>query len=179
MRIVNKTFAQLGGLAETSKGVVLVGASAKSISEVAKTEKQNLFIQVFDPLAKNLSSSVFVGGSTRSGATSFDINDNNNLPLTEISDYGVNWLTNYTDKNVIAPQVVVGDDRIIILWTENSRSYSEAFYMVLTAGGEIITPATSLGRLKLNSYEMPIYYNGLVYWAYAYNGKIRVVSIQP
>ena len=179
MRIVNKTFAQLGGLAETSKGVVLVGASAKSISEEAKTEKQNLFIQVFDPLARNLSSSVFVGGSTRSGATSFDINDNNNLPLTEISDYGVNWLTNYTDKNVIAPQVVVGDDRIIILWTENSRSYSEAFYMVLTAGGEIITPATSLGRLKLNSYEMPIYYNGLVYWAYAYNGKIRVVSIQP
>ena len=58
MCIVNKTFAQLGGLAETSKGVVLAGASAKSISEKAKTEKQNLFIQIFDPLASNLSSSV-------------------------------------------------------------------------------------------------------------------------
>ena len=179
MWIVNQTFAQLGGLAETSKGVVLVGASAKSISEEAKTEKQNLFIQIFDPLAKNLSSSVFVGGGTRSGATSVDIYDNNNTPLTKISDYGVIWLTNYMDKNVIAPQVVVGDECIIILWTENSQYASEAFYMVLTLDGDVITPATSLGRLKLNSYEMPIYHNGLVYWAYAYDGKIRVVSIQP
>lgn len=40
MYIVNTTFAQLGGLVETSKGVALVGASAKSISEKAKSEKQ-------------------------------------------------------------------------------------------------------------------------------------------
>jgi len=179
MCIVNKTFAQLGGLAETSKGVVLAGASAKSISEKAKTEKQNLFIQIFDPLASNLSSSVFVGGKTRSGATSFDIYDNNNSPLTKVLDYGVIWLTNYTDKDVIAPQVVVGDDRIIILWTENSQPATESFYMVLSADGDVITPATSLGSLKLNSYEMPIYHNGHVCWAYAYDGKIRVASIQP
>lgn len=50
MYIVNKTFAQFGGLAETSRGVVLVGASAKSIGEEAKTEKQNLFVQIFNPL---------------------------------------------------------------------------------------------------------------------------------
>lgn len=179
MSIVNKTYAQLGGLAETSKGVVLVGASARSISEAAKTEKQNLFIQIFDPLAKELSSSMFVGGTTRSGETSFDINDNKNSPLTKVTDYGVIWLTNYTDKNVIAPQVVVADDRIVILWAEDSTSVSEAFYMVLSAGGDVITPATSLGIRKLNSYEMPIYHNGLVYWAYTYNGKLRVVSIKP
>ncbi|PAD74117.1 copper amine oxidase N-terminal domain-containing protein [Paenibacillus campinasensis] len=178
MSIVNKTFAQLGGLAETSKGVVLVGASAKSISEAAKMEKQNLFIQIFDPLAKELSPSTFVGGSSRSGATSFDINDNKNSPLTEVTDYGVVWLTNYTDKNVIAPQVVVADDRIVILWTEDSKPAPESFYMVLSAGGDVITPATSLGRIQLNSYEMPIYHNGLVYWAYTYNGKLRVVSIK-
>ncbi|WP_409346097.1 hypothetical protein [Paenibacillus sp. MBLB4367] len=179
MSIVNKTFAQLGGLAETSKGVVLVGASAKSISEAAKTEKQNLFIQIFDPLAKELSSSTVVGGTTRSGATSFDINDNKNSPLTNVTDYGVIWLTNYTDKNVITPQVVVADDHIVILWTENSKSVSESFYMVLSAGGDVITPATSLGIKNLNSYEVPIYHNGLVYWAYTYNGKLRVVSIKP
>ncbi len=179
MYIVNTTFAQLGGLAETSKGVVLAGASAKSISEASKTEKQNLFIQIFNPLAKALSPSAFVGGSTRSGATSFDINDNQNSPLTDVTDYGVIWLTNHTDKDVIAPQVVVADDRIVLLWTENNELVSESFYMVLTAGGDVITPATSLGRLNLNSYEVPIYYNGLVYWAYAYNGKLRVVSIKP
>ena len=51
--------------------------------------------------------------------------------------------------------------------------------MVLSADGDVITPATSLGSLKLNSYEMPIYHNGHVCWAYAYDGKIRVASIQP
>lgn len=180
MYIVNKTFAQLGGLAETSKGVVLVGASAKSISEAAKTEKQNLFIQIFDPLAKELSASTFVGGTARSGATSSDINDNQNAPLTEVTDYGVIWLTSYTDRNVIAPQVVAADDRIVILWTEDHESEpSESFYMVLSAGGDVITPATSLGRRNVNSYEMPVYHNGLVYWACSYNGKLRVVSIKP
>jgi hypothetical protein len=180
MWIVNETFAQLGGLAETSAGVVLVGASAKSISEAAKTEKQNLFIQIFDPLAEQLSASAFVGGTARSGATSFDINDNENAPLTKVTDYGVIWLTNYTDKHVIAPQVVVADDRIVILWTaENSKSTPESFYMVLSARGDVITPATSLGSMKLNSYEMPIYHNGLVYWAYTHNGKLRVASIKP
>jgi len=177
MYVVNETFAQLGGLAETSKGVVLVGASAKSIGEEAKTEKQNLFIQIFDPVSFELSPSMFVGGTTRSGKTSMDIYDNGNSPLTEVTDYGVIWLTDHTDRDVIAPQVVVGDDRIIILWTENHDYKSESFYMVLASDGKVITPATSLGRLKLNSYEMPIYHNGSVYWACAYNGIIRVLSI--
>lgn len=179
MSIVNKTFAQLGGLAETSEGVVLVGASAKSISEKAKTEKQNLFIRIFDPLSTEISPSMFVGGTTRRGATSVDIYDNDNSPLVDISDCGVIWLTNYTGKDVVAPQVVVGDDCIIVLWTEDGESSTESFYMVLTADGKIITPATSLGTLQLNSYEMPIYHNGIVYWAYAYNEKIRVVIIEP
>jgi len=185
MFIVNKTFAQLGGLVETSKGVVLVGASAKSIGEAAKTEKQNLFIQIFDPLSREISPSMFVGGIERSGETSFDIYDTGNTPLTKVTDYGVIWLTDYTDRDVIAPQVVEGDDHIIILWTERFEEQSEyfynykveSFYMVLTADGNIVTPATSLGRLQLNSYEAPVYHNGYVYWAYAYKGTIRVVSI--
>jgi len=183
MFVVNKTFAQLGGLAETSKGVVLVGASAKSIGEEAKKEKQNLFIQIFNPLSDELSPSMFVGGSTRSGKTSLDIFDKGDSPLSEVTDYGVIWLTNNTDKDVIAPQVVVGDDRIIILWNEmyvDEVEYyygSETFYMVLSSDGKVITPATSLGYLNLNSYEMPVFHNGSVYWACAYNGIIRVISI--
>jgi hypothetical protein len=49
--------------------------------------------------------------------------------------------------------------------------------MVLSAEGEVITPVTSLGRLKLNSYERPVYHNGSVYWVYADNGRLRVVGI--
>lgn len=174
MFVVNRTFAQLGGLAETSKGVVLVGASAKSIGESAKKESQNLFVQIFNPHAQEVSPSMFVGGTTRTGTTSFDINDNNNGPLTKVTDYGVHWLTNYTDTNVIAPQVVVANDHIVILWaTEN-----DTFYMVLSANGDILTPATSLGGIPLNSFERPVYHNGAVYWTYAYDGKLRIRSIK-
>ncbi len=170
---VNKTFAQLGGLAETSEGVALVGASAKSIGEAAKLEKQNLFIQVFDPRASGVSKSMFIGGTTRSGATSFDIKDNNNSPLTQVSDYGVRWLTDYTDTDVVAPQVVEANDRIVILWSTKDDS----FYMTLSPSGDILTPATSLGGLPLNSYERPVYYNGAVYWAGVKDGKLKICSI--
>ncbi|PKM49960.1 MAG: hypothetical protein CVV02_13310 [Firmicutes bacterium HGW-Firmicutes-7] len=174
MYIVNKTFAQLGGLAETSKGIALVGASAKSISEEVKNEKQNLFVQIFDPQAEKISSSMFTGGTTRSGALSIDINDNRNSPLTNVTDYGVHWLTDYTDTDVIAPQVVSADGKVVILWSTDK----DALYMVVAASGEVITPATSLGGIPLNSYERPIYYNGFVYWVSVNDGRLKIRSIK-
>jgi hypothetical protein len=174
MGIVNKTAAQLGGLAETSRGIALVGASAKSISEAANSEKQNLFVQIFDPNATEVTPEIFTGGTTRSGATSFDINDNSNSPLTPVTDYGVHWLTNYTDTDVIAPQVVAtDDDRLVILWSTSSDS----FYMILSASGEVLKPATSLNNAQLNSYERPVYYNGTVQWA-ATTGMAGEISVQ-
>lgn len=179
MYIVNKTFAQLGGLVETSEGVVLVGASAKSISEKAKDEKQNLFIQIFDPNAARISSSMFVGGRKRSGETSFDINDNQNSELTPVTNYGVQWITNYTDRDVIAPHTVVADDKIVILWNEKKDNSIEAFYTVLASDGEILTPAKSLGKEQmLNSNEDPIYHDGYVQWAYPGDGEIKVKCIK-
>jgi hypothetical protein len=173
MSVVNKTFAQLGGLAETSKGVFLVGASAKSISESAKSESQNLFVQIFNPAAQEVAPSMFIGGEPRNGATSFDINDNNNSPLTSVTDYGVHWLTNYTEKNVIAPQVVEAGDRVVILWSTDD----ESFYVVLSADGSELIPVTSLGKTTLNSYERPIYHDGKVIWASVNAGKLMVMNI--
>ena len=173
MNVVNKTFAQLGNLAETSRGVALVGASAKSINESANQEKQNLFVQIFDPLAPAVNPSMFIGGTTRSGATATDINDNKNTPLTNVTDYGVHWLTDYTDTDVIAPQVVTADDRLVILWATTG----DTFYMVLSATGDVIIPATSLGGLTLNSYERPIYHDGAVCWAAVSDGRLKIESI--
>lgn len=175
MYIVNRTFAQLGGLAETSKGVALVGASAKSISEKAKSESQNLFVQIFDPKAEQISDSMFIGGEVRSGALSTDIKDSNNSPLKNVTDYGVHWLTNYTDTDVIAPQVVSANDHIVILWSTED----DTFYMVLSEEGKIITPATSLGGLPLNSFERPVYYDGVIYWAAINNGILKIMNIKP
>ncbi len=177
MYIVNTTFAQMGGLAKTDSGIAFVGASAKSISESAKSEPQNLFIQIFDP-KKKLSESMFIGGEKRSGATSFDINDNQNKPLKNVTDYGVHWLTDYTDKNVVYPRVVSAGDRIAVMWNENSDGAVSAHYMVLSDSGEIITPATSIGSISLNSAEPPVYYDGKIYWASADNGIIRVLSLE-
>lgn len=173
MYIVNKTFAQLGNLAETRKGIALVGASAKSIGEAAKNEKQNLFIQIFNPSEKNSASS-YIGGTERQGETSMDINDNSNTSLTKVTDYGVNWLTQYTKTDVIAPQVVAADNRLVILWTTEKDS----FYMLLSEDGTIIKPATSLKGLPLNSYERPLFYDNAVYWVGVKEGKLKVYSLK-
>jgi len=176
MLVVNKTYAQMGELLETSAGAVFVGASAKSISSAAETEKQNLFIQIFDPTGSGATK--FVGGIDRIGATSDDINDKYNKPLVPVTDHGVIWLTDHTDRDVIAPQAVACDDKIVILWSERKDSAQETFYMVLTAYGDIITPATSLGKgYLLNSHEAPIAHEGKVYWTCSSNDRIRVISL--
>ncbi len=191
MYVVNKTYAQMGSLLETSKGVVLVGASVKSISSNADKEKHNLFVQIFNPNASKVSKDMFVGGQNRSGATSFDINDNKNSPLTPVTNYGVNWLTNYTDADVVAPHAVVAGDRIVILWNQgktdkqryqwyqpSDKGDCQAYYMILSADGKIIKPATALDKSwSLNSMEDPIYHYGKVYWACTENNRVVLRSI--
>lgn len=173
MSIINKTFAQLGNIAETSKGIVLVGSSAKSISESAKKEKQNLFVQIFDPSFQKVSASMFLGGETRKGETSTNINDDNNSPLKKVEDYGVHWLTNYSDTDAIAPQLIEVDDKLVILWSTNN----DTFYMILSASGDILTPATSIGGIPLNSYERPVYHKGAIYWVSVINERLKMRSI--
>ena len=182
MAIVNSTFAQLGGIVETSEGIALVGASAKTIGEEAKKEKQNLFVQIADPVTNMIYPSISPACTTRTGQTSYEIyNDgDDNTPLSTVTDYGVHWLTDYTDKDVVAPQVVVADDKIVILWSSydgNWESPRNTLYMVLSANGNILTPATSLKGVSLNSYEQPVYHDGTIYWASVSNGRLKIRSI--
>lgn len=173
MYIVNETFAQLGNIAEIDDKLVLVGSSAKSISESAKKEKQNLFLQIFDP-TKSLNSSAFVGGVARTGATSKDIHDKNNAPLVKVTDYGVHWLTDYNSENAIAPQVITHNNSIIILWSTETDS----FYMILSKDGTVVKPATSLGKIPLNSYEKPLIINNSIYWVALQDGKLQAHQIK-
>ena len=168
MGIVNETFAQLGGIVETSKGVVLVGASAKSISANAKNEAQNLFIQIVKPeeFSKvetlDLPSEIFIGGKERSGSMSFNVYDTNNSELRPVTDHGVHWLTNYDTESVVRPQVVEADDKIVILWSR----YYNSYYMILSNDGSVLVPETKID-IPLNSYEKPLYINGKIQWVYA------------
>jgi hypothetical protein len=169
MYIVNKTFAQLGGLAETSRGLALVGASAKTLGAAAENETQNVFIQIFDPTASRLSADIFVTKGDRSGEMSTDLNDNSGKPLTPVADYGVQWLTDYTeDYRAVAPQVVAtDDDRLVVLWEKHSFNryqFVDSCYMVLGADGSVLKGPESLGGIRLNGNEMPRYVDGAVCW---------------
>jgi hypothetical protein len=80
----------------------------------------------------------------------------------------VRWLTNYSGKDVVKPQIVRANDKIVIFWSiynPNNKSCKDAYYMVLSDEGEILVPETPLNCL-LNSYEKPVYNNGVVSWVY-------------
>ena len=180
MIIINQTFAQMGGLIESDKSFVFCGASAKSISEDAKNEVQNLFIQMFN--INNNNEIEFIGGEDRTGYTATDIQDNSNSPLTSVTNNGVRWLTDYAENSVIAPQIVQANDKIVILWSvynPHNRFCEDRYYMILSDTGEILVPETPL-KEYLNSYEKPIYHDGVVSWVYYdhYNKQIKQAKIQ-
>jgi hypothetical protein len=116
---------------------------------------------------------MFVGGSDRKGETAISMFD---TETTDVTDYGVIWLTDYTDKDVAAPQIVTTDDRIVLFWNEYDGS-EKSYYMILSESGDVVKKKTSLGEICLNSFEKPLYYDGKIYWAYAKSGNIEVKSI--
>ena len=178
MAIVNETFAQLGGLIETDAGFILCGASAKSIGENTPNENQNLFIQVFE-LDENKMPK-FIGGEERTGVSATDIYDNSNTPLTNVTNYGVRWLTDYKEDIVVAPQIVKADDKVVVLWSVRDvhNRFSEGrYYMVLSESGEVLVPQTPL-EPYLNSYEKPVYNNGVISWVYSWYNKLGLAQLK-
>jgi hypothetical protein len=185
MSIVGKMTSQLGGLVETRSGIALVGASAKSISEASKHEPQNLFIQILKHGATEVCATSFVTSGTRVGATSDDINDKNNKPLVPVTDHGVMWLTDYSNEEVYSPQVVVtDDDRLVIIWEKHevvpvhayprSGLFIDTHYIVLSGRGDIVKEITSLGGVRLNAFEDPIFTHGVISWASVCANTVQV-----
>lgn len=174
MWVVNETFAQLGGLGETSAGIVLAGASVKALDADAAKQKQNLFLQIFNPSFENITKEMFVNGTDRTGSTALSMYDKE---LTSVTDHGVIWLTDYTDRDVIAPQMITEDNKIVVMWSEQRKGKMQAFYMVLSESGVVLKPRTYIGEKCLNSYEKPVYFNQKIIWAYCKNNKIKVKQL--
>ncbi|MGN0600437.1 MAG: hypothetical protein ACI4JK_11140 [Oscillospiraceae bacterium] len=166
MFTVNNNFAHMGGLVSLNdKYAALIGTSVKSLSSAAKNEKEQLFIQIFDPTASLNSSSAYVTSGDRSG-----IGGNNGTE--NVKDYGVKWLTDYTDKRISNPQAVSTDGgNIVILYELYDTSgkygkYCGVYYMVLDKNGSIISkPKQFSADAELNPCRMPVYVDGKVYWA--------------
>ena len=191
MNIVNETFARLGGIVETSKGLIIVGTSARTLGEEAKNEGQDLFVQLYkledSRFPENLKE-MAIGGEIRTGVTSFDIHDTNDSGVESVTDYGVNWLTDINEENpdytIYQPQVIQVNDKVIVLYVKGIREKQEIasvkykyYYQILSADAEILQGETEI-ECPLNAMEQPIYVNGKVQWVYAYNGKIGLGTIE-
>lgn len=170
MQVLNRTNASLGGIVETSSGLMLIGSSVKSLKASGyNTQAQNLFIMYAEPDRK------IEDGVSRSGIC---LGEN-------VTDKSVKWLTSYSKYDVENPQVVyTDDDRIIVLWEKVkpagiNPAWKGTYYMVLSANGKVLQKATQIKGVRLHANEEPIYKDGYVYWStcgkeYVEDNKLRL-----
>ncbi|MDR0223047.1 MAG: fibronectin type III domain-containing protein [Oscillospiraceae bacterium] len=170
MYIVNITNAQLGGIVETSTGIVLAGASVKGMTKSTyEKQSRNLFVVYADPELK------MPGGKSRTG----DCNG------AKVTDTGILWLTDYgTDYEARESQVVyTNNDRIVVMWEKHNRKtgkFAQSYYMVLSSNGAVLQKAAPMNKIRLNACEEPVYANGRIYWVtaeYGGNAKIHELKI--
>lgn len=162
MWTLNNNFAHMGGLAAVDdRQVALVGTSVKALNAKAKSQNEQLFIQIFDP-SKDLSKKeAYITTGKRSGVAGPNGTD-------KVTNYGVKWLTKFGKKTAIQnPQVVSnGEGKIAVLYEKYVNNlYKGVYYMILDASGEIIESETCFSPVaRLNPCRMPVYVNGSVYW---------------
>jgi len=182
------TNSRLGGIAESSYGYLLAGVSERVLSNIAIPASdggpQDLFIQLIDKefYFRHDADQILSDGVTRmtegiqhelglnsSGGQSYF------LPANTI-DYGIVWLTSYSDgQNAVNPKVVATEDGFVLMWErwgpENSgwRSYLDTWYTVLNADGTVEKPAMKInGNPRLSSVSGNSggisYREGNIYW---------------
>ena len=163
MSVLNDNFAHMGGIAELSDGrIAFVAQSARSLNSDAAWEEEDIFIQIYDPFGDLNTASGYTTSGTRSGLAGKN-------GSTQVTNYGVKWLTDFTDTDQYASNVqIVGtdDDRIIVLYElEEEDSYKGVYYMILDDEGNVLTGPTLYNSFaKLNPCEMPVYADHKVYW---------------
>lgn len=158
---LNATRARLGNILETSSGAALVAASARSLSESAKWESYDVFVQVFDPMGSASNSEDYVTSGVRSGIAGINGDQ-------DTTDYGVAWLTNFagTGKSAEVVQAVSLDlNTVAVLYEQYlNGSYDSTWYLLLNGDGSVRQEAVNIGTVRLNVDEDPIYAQGAIQW---------------
>ncbi|MDD6206891.1 MAG: hypothetical protein PUB10_00005 [Clostridiales bacterium] len=160
---LNNNFAHLGGVAAGSGDqAALVATSVKSLNENARKENEQLFIQIFNPQKDLSTADGYVTRGERSGKAGPNGDE-------KVTNYGIKWLTNYSDKyRIMNPQVVAdrNGNYVILFERYKGSTYQGVYYMVLDASGKTTVKVTRLSaKAHLNPGEMPVYTKGRVYWA--------------
>lgn len=173
---VNNNFAHMGGLANLDdKLVAFVGTSVKSLNEKANSEKEQLFIQIFNPDQQLSGASDYRTKGTRSG-----LGGNNGDKA--VTDYGVKWLTSYNSKYTIKnPQVVAADGKAVVLFEKyEGYNFVGTYYIVVNKKGQIVQKAKRYSKsAHLNPCTMPVFANNRITWAGNNEGgrRIRIYSL--
>ena len=158
---LNNLHAHLGDISVLPDGrVSLAATSAKSLGEAALNENEQLFIQVLDPSKDLTKAAAYSTTGTRTGLGGPD-NDKT------VTDYGVAWLTNYSDKEIRYPQAVSDEkgNTIILYELYDYFEYNGVYSMIVDPSGKVIQNSKCIARgALLGRYETPIYRNGTVYW---------------
>lgn len=174
----NKTFAQLGGLAEGSNGYALLGTSEKTLSAAPaksyRNESRNLFMQFFRTDFEEYENSgkiedVFlVKGSTRKLVGKRPNTGNARYFLDAgTKDVNVRWLTAYKGNMDAAHPKIVStvDGRYVVMWEEFvNQEFKRVRMRIYSAYGEAMTPVIDVPKVRLPIDEDIVYQNGHVYW---------------
>jgi len=180
---LNKTYARLGNILETPRGAALVGSSARSLSESAKSEPYDVFVQVFNPEGSATSASSYVTTGTRSGLAGA----NGNKSTT---DYGVQWITDLSSVGKTADvvqAVSVSGGRIAVLYElyvpyssyNGYLTYDSTWYALLDSDGTVLQQPVNLGNVRLNVDEDPVYAGGAIQWTANHGSNLAVYALFP
>lgn len=154
----NNNFAHMGGLAYGGEGIVaLAGTSAKSLSQKAASENEQLFIQIFYASQDLDTADNFLTTGIRSGFYN----------ERQVTDYGVKWLTKYSKKYEIKhPQLAAVEGKFVLLYELFKNGYYKGiYYIVLDKNGKIIKNVTRCSKTAyLNPCETPVCCGDTIYW---------------
>jgi hypothetical protein len=142
----NATYAEMGGLAKTSKGYIFAGAYGKDINTA-----RNVFILTFDAKLTKCSNPVYITTYTK------DDSHAGHVKIVELEDsrYLVLW-----EKFKFSTQSanLIGQD---------STGYQSTYMTTIDENGKMLSEVQELKRVRLNMNDVLRYNskNGKVYWA--------------
>ena len=162
MYVLNNNFAHMGDLCALNNGTVsFVASSVKALSNTALKQREQLFIQIFNPMEDLTKKSAYITTGKRSGIAGKNGDEKK-------TNYGVKWLTSYKTGRISNPQAVTdGKGNTIILFERQNKSgkYLGVYCIVVDVKGNVVKEAFRISKTAyLNSCETPVYTKGSVYW---------------
>ncbi|MFF2885911.1 stalk domain-containing protein [Paenibacillus sp. NPDC057967] len=183
--IYQLTFAELGGLAVTDQGYVLLGAAERSMTPESASsrhnESRNLFLQLIAKDFENTAAPILSQGET----AEFHVDVYGRS--YDAKNEGVVWLTNYTDikkNNAAHPKIAALDqNRVLVMWenmkynSDDTLVYDTTYYIIVTPEGKVLKGPESIEGARLNIGDELVYADGYVYFSSNYRDKMHLYQL--